>query len=69
MAEARDWDGKERRGRAAARRKKPKPSNVVADAEWYRKAVFYEVAGNRVIVHAILSDRESDHFIRRRLGF
>ena len=30
-------------------------------------AVFYEVAGSRVIVHAILSDRESDHFIRRRL--
>lgn len=30
-------------------------------------AIFYEIAGNRVIVHAILSDRESDHFIRRRL--
>ena len=31
-------------------------------------AIFYEAAGNRVIVHAILSDRESDHFIRRRLN-
>ena len=31
-------------------------------------AIFYEVVGVRVIVHAILSDRESDHFIRRRLG-
>ena len=31
-------------------------------------AVFYEVAGSRVIVHAILSDWECDHFIRRRLG-
>ena len=32
-------------------------------------AVFDEVAGSRVIVHAILSDRESDHFIHRHLGF
>ena len=31
-------------------------------------AVFYEVAATRVIVHAILSDSESDHFVRRRLG-
>ena len=32
------------------------------------QAVFYEVGGSRVIVHAILSDWETDHFIRRRLG-
>ena len=31
-------------------------------------AVFYEVAGSRVIVQGILSYRESDHFIRRHLG-
>ena len=31
-------------------------------------ALFYEVAGNRVLVHAILSDYETPHYIRRRLG-
>jgi plasmid stabilization system protein ParE len=31
-------------------------------------AIFYEVAGNRIIVHAIVSDRELDHWIRRRLN-
>jgi plasmid stabilization system protein ParE len=31
-------------------------------------ALFYEVAGNRIIVHAILSDFESPSYIRRRLG-
>ena len=30
-------------------------------------AVFYEVVGRRVIVHAIRSDRESNDYIRRRL--
>ena len=31
-------------------------------------SLFYEVAGNRVLVHAILSDHEPPHYIRRRLG-
>lgn len=31
-------------------------------------AIFYEVAGNRVVVHAVRSDRESKDYIRRRLG-
>jgi plasmid stabilization system protein ParE len=31
-------------------------------------AIFYEVGGNRMIVHAIVSDRESSHWIRRRLA-
>ena len=30
-------------------------------------AIFYEVGGNRIIVQPIVSDRESDHWIRRRL--
>lgn len=31
-------------------------------------AIFYEIGGNRLLVHAIVSDRESDHWIRRRLA-
>jgi plasmid stabilization system protein ParE len=30
-------------------------------------AIFYEVGGNRIIVHAVVSDWESNHWIRRRL--